>query len=190
VEARSYHRATFLAIGIFVGVWLLLIGLPIASMLKPRNRTTTSGGTDHMPHNTLAGLRALPENQLLYPGAVVLQRYGNDPYRNHGLQLDTWGDGDNARSGTYLGVNATQQQVLAFYDARLRSSGWAPAPSLGGPSTEIAVANWQRDDLALRVSVLYNDQPDARLPTGALNYSTLYTLEFSYSGQPAPSRVP
>lgn len=53
------------------------------------------------PHNTLAGLRALPEDGLFYPGSAVLGRYGGDAYRNIGGGSDAW-------AGTYLGTNATK----------------------------------------------------------------------------------
>lgn len=113
----------------------------------------------------------------------MLGRFGGDPYRS-------WGSGLNARSGTYVGANAPKEQVLAFYDTELQRLGWKNGPNRGGLSTEMAVRYWDRDDLMLKVGILYNDQPDARLPQGATAYATAYTLELSYVSTASSASVP
>lgn len=80
--------------------------------------------------------------------------------------------------------------MFAFYDARLRPLAWVPARYRGQRSTEVEVAYWQRDDMLLEIAILYNDQPDARLPAGATDYATAYTLELMYYGLPLPSPAP
>lgn len=113
-------------------------------------------------------LQKLPEEHLFYPGAVVLGESGND------YEVGVWGR-NAAISRHVLGVNATQGEVLVFYERELNARGWSrSARDVAITTSDLDGDAWRRGQLAIQVVILRRD--DSRNPASASQYPTAYRL--------------
>ncbi|HVA75762.1 MAG TPA: hypothetical protein VNF71_14480 [Acidimicrobiales bacterium] len=139
----------------------------------------TACGTDA---SQLARLQAMPENQLFYPGAVVLS--------SGGLNEQTTFEGTNyADSGHLLGTNASVMEVSSFYAMQLQKSGWAPTlMDAGAATTEIAAVAWAKDDAVFRLA-FRRKGTDPRLPSASdqARFATIFRVDLIHYPMPSGS---
>ena len=139
----------------------------------------TACGTDT---SQLARLQAMPENQLFYPGAVVVgSRQLNEQTTIEGT---TYAD-----SIHLLGTNASVLQVSGFYSLRLRELGWSPTLiNAGLGSTETSAVAWAKDDAIFRLAFLRKGN-DPRLPAASVQngFTTIFTIDLSHYPMPSGS---
>jgi hypothetical protein len=89
-------------------------------------------------------LRQLPEATLYYPGAKVIDEVASP--RNNGP------DGKGPASyGHFLAVNATPDEIIAFYDRELKARGWTKsAKSLS--IVDLSEGLWTKPGVYMEVS--------------------------------------
>lgn len=97
-------------------------------------------------------LRRLPEATLYYPGAKVV-------YENaHGRNIGPDGQGP-ASYGHFLAVNATPDEVIAFYDRELKARGWTKsAKSLS--IVDLSEGLWTKPGLYMSVDTQHPPDGD------------------------------
>ena len=113
-------------------------------------------------------LEAMPEAQLIYPGATALGR--NSTPRTVHI------DGANhavVRAG--FGSSEAHDRILAWYGAELRSRGWAVAGN-SRDSTEVVAQEWRKTGLRFRAGVDERDPGDPRLlsPEAQARFATTF----------------
>jgi hypothetical protein len=119
------------------------------------------------PYNgkaTMAQLQRLPELQLSYPGSVMLDSFGYDSdFRN----TATW--------GYELGVQASPNDVLAFYRQQLLALGWVELindPLNARGTSEVQAQTWYKLGVFFRYAVKDQTHPTV----GQSSYRTVYTI--------------
>ncbi len=114
----------------------------------------------------------VPENQLYYPGALVL----GTTFVEAGQSME---GPINAISGHLLGVTASQADVVSFYNRELSERGWTPTSLNSERSTiETAALAWQRSGVVLRLAFLMRGV-DPRLPSPSVqaHYPTILRID-------------
>lgn len=136
----------FLTIG--VGVWVL--------------RSATDGAITRR-----SDLQKIPEEHLYYPGSAVIGSIGND------YMSGIWGS-NPATSGHRLGVDASQAEVLAFYDRELAARGWQQSTNVIYGTAELEVRGWVKGGVLVRLAILRKNDP--RYPAAVNAYQTPYEI--------------
>jgi hypothetical protein len=113
---------------------------------------------------TWAQLQQLPELSLFYPGSVMLDPFGHDSdFRN----TATW--------GYELGVQASPDEVLAFYRQQLPTIGWVEiinsARNARGTS-EVQAQTWYKGGVFFR----YAEKDQTHPTVGQSAYRTVYSI--------------
>jgi hypothetical protein len=117
-------------------------------------------------------LRKMPEATLYYPGSKVVDEVANP--RNSGP------DGQHGASfGHDLAVNATPDEVIAYYDRELTSLGWSRGNGVGG--NDLLDASWNKPGFAFVVVVFSAKIPG--LPSDLQRQYSGYGLSVSVSLQ-------
>ena len=122
-------------------------------------------------YGPVAALRELPEASLIYPGAKVVQETSGP--RQEGPLPPPYG----AEYGHFLAVNATPDEVIAFYDRAFTSRGWTRSTQETYAGA-LGDAQWTKPGLWLSVWIDPADSSD--LPSD---------LQRSYSGYQLSVRV-
>jgi hypothetical protein len=148
---------------------LLLVGTGIdvvvaAQWYRGRQQATTVP-TPYNGKATLVQLQQLPEIQLYYPGSVIL-----DPF-------DYQGDFRNSPSlGYELRVQASADDVLAFYRQQLPALGWVEIinSSLNARGTsEVRAQTWYKGGVFFH----YAEKDQTHPTVGQSSYRTIYAIE-------------
>ena len=117
-------------------------------------------------YGPLAPLRQLPEASLYYPGAKVVQEISG-PRKNGPDELY------GAEYGHFLAVNATPDEVLAFYDGALTSRGWTRSTRQTYVGA-LGNAEWTKPGLWVRVWI--DSADSSSLPSGVQQGDSGYQL--------------
>ena len=161
------HRLVILAI-LFLGIMLLVAsGLVVGTAMqwyRALNRPTPIpapyGGMA-----TQAQLQQLPELNLFYPGSVVLSPFGyQGDFRN------------GASAGYELAVQASPNDVLAFYRQQLPPLGWVELinSSLNARGTsEVRAQTWYKGGVFFH----YAEKDQTHPTVGQSSYRTVFDIE-------------
>lgn len=131
----------------------------------------------------LASLKAMPEAQLLYPGAATLDTYV--------INQEVGGiDGPvPAEFGHLQGTNASQADVVTFYLHALTVGGWVPANVVGRGDTETAVIGWRKGDVQFRLAFQRRgNDPRLAAPSDQARFATIFRTDLT--NLPAASSSP
>jgi hypothetical protein len=123
-------------------------------------------------YGPIGPLKQMPEATLYYPGSKVVDEVSNP--RNSGP------DGQHPASyGHNLAVNATPDEVIAFYDRELKARGWTRGNAIGGPG--LADASWRKPGFSFVVTIFPAEPPG--LPSDLQQAYSGYNLSVSVNLQ-------
>ena len=118
------------------------------------------GGCGNRDAGPLASLRAMPEAQLVVPGAVSIGDLDFD-------QTTTIEGQQNAETGHQFGLSGEARDVISYYNHELGTRGWQPTNLNAEPgTTETAALAWQQGQVVLRLSFSKKGD-DPRLPSAS-----------------------
>lgn len=120
---------------------------------------------------TLDQVRRMPEVQLADAGAQLLAEYGNEARPSNGLSRPS-----AAFYARELGVQATPQEVEAFYDQHLRALGWGPKTASGQASGEGQSVSWSKGNLTVRFATQTPGDPRNLPATITGQFATVYRI--------------
>lgn len=126
---------------------------------------------------TVARLRRLPEEQLFFPGSMIVGRTQREGAR--GLEGTYY-----AHIGYALGTQAPSADVERFYREQLQARGWARDPYVIATTADRGVLGWRKGGLTFRLAVLR--QHDPRSPPVLDQFATPYTIDIIPDPSPAP----
>ena len=119
-------------------------------------------------YGPIGPLKQMPEATLYYPGAKVVDETSSP--RNSGP------DGQHGASyGHNLAVNATPDEILAFYDRELKARGWTRGNPIGG--TDLADASWRKPGFSFSLVIESANLPG--LPSDLQQAHSGYNLSVS-----------
>jgi hypothetical protein len=169
LSTRGPMKARRLVIvSILVFSTLLLVGAGIDVVMavqwfRGRQQVTTVPAL-YNGKATLAQLQQVPELQLYYPGSVILDPFGHDSdFRN----TATW--------GYELGVQASPNDVLAFYRQQLSTLGWIELiddPLNARGTSEVRAQSWYKAGVIFR----YAEKDQTHPTVGQSPYRTVYSI--------------
>ncbi len=149
---RSMRVARFVPVAVVIAVALAACGGPSGSRL--------------------AALQSMPENTLAYPGASILRTVSVEATQTIEGPVP-------AISGHTFGAEASEADVVAFYQRQLAERGWLPTSFDAQRSTiETAAYTWQKDAAVLRLAILERGA-DPRLPSASeqAEFRTIYRID-------------
>ncbi|MGN6674781.1 MAG: hypothetical protein ACTHMA_15890 [Thermomicrobiales bacterium] len=156
-------------IAILVFSTLLLVGGGIDVVMAVQwYRGRQQATTVPAPYNgkaTLVQLQQLPEISLFYPGSVVLSPFGYPGNFRNG-----------ASAGYELGVQASPNDVLAYYRQQLPTLGWVELinSSLNARGTsEVRAQTWYKGGVFFH----YAEKDQTHPTVGQSSYRTVYDIE-------------
>lgn len=125
----------------------------------------------------IAPLRQLPEANLYYPGAKVIEEVAAP--RNVGP------DGQGPASyGHNLAVNATPDQVIAFYDRELKSRGWVKSTE-SLPIVNLGDGLWTKPGVFMECWT--KDPPSGQPDYSGYNLAVYVRIFEDWPPSPSPS---
>lgn len=114
----------------------------------------------------LAGLKAMPEAALAYPGSVQLSERGSQ--ENTEAQADY---------GRMLGTQASLQQVHDYFNSKLAASGWTVTYCFAGAEIEITCYRWTKAAAEFRLGFWETKDPYHMLHDWPSRYATIYQID-------------
>jgi hypothetical protein len=127
---------------------------------------TGCGQQDSRP---LSSLQAMPEAQLVVPGAVSIADLDFE-------QTSTIEGQQNAETGHEFGLSGDASEVTSYYNQELGARGWQPSNLNAEPATtETAALAWQKGQVVFRLSFRKRGN-DPRLPSASdqARFTTIY----------------
>jgi len=114
-------------------------------------------------------MRAMPEAQLVVPGAVSIGNLDFD-------QTSTIEGRQNAETGHEFGLGGDASDVTSYYNHELGTRGWQPTSLNAEPATtETAALAWQKGQVVFRLSFRKRGN-DPRFPSASdqARFITIY----------------
>jgi hypothetical protein len=97
-------------------------------------------------YDSITPLKNMPEATLYYPGAKVLDEVAHPRYNGP--------DGPEAASyGHNLAVNATPDEVVAWYDHELATRGWTRDQFSNVVGSDVADENWRKPGYSFHLGI-------------------------------------
>jgi hypothetical protein len=113
----------------------------------------------------VARLKAMPEASMAYPGSVKLSEGSS--------QENMWAQADYGR--TY-GVQATLEEVHAYFSSNLASGGWTATYCIHG-NLELTCFRWTKADVELRLGFWDPRDRYHMLHDWPSKYATIYDVD-------------
>lgn len=114
----------------------------------------------------LKDLRAMPAAAIQYPGSKVVQEVATP-------RVDSPDGKDGAAFGHLVGVNATPDEVLGFFDRELTSRGWRTSTP-GTGTNELKVATWTNGSTTFRLAINLPESMTQAMQQALAGYSLEY----------------
>jgi len=127
-------------------------------------------------------MRAMPEAQLVVPGAVSIGNLDFD-------QTSTIEGRQNAETGHEFGHGGDASDVTSYYNHELGTRGWQPTSLNAEPATtETAALAWQKGQVVFRLSFRKRGN-DPRLPSASdqARFITIYRAVLIDHPESSPS---